>query len=108
MPANELHDRATHVAWRRLDFGFVWDLLKTIPEARAALGDESRSESDIMEPIALLNDYVDADEGELAEALKPFYVDYLLKHGEEAGDGDRDDRDPGEGHREAGDADGAR
>jgi hypothetical protein len=90
LPSNELHDRATRLAWRRLDFGFVWDLLKTIPEARAALGDESRSETDIMRPIALLNDFVDADEGELADALRPLYIEYLLKHDESEVDGDGD------------------
>jgi hypothetical protein len=83
LPSRELHDRATRLAWRRLDFGFLWDLLKTIPEARAAAGDEWRSETDIVRPIALLNDYVDADRGELAEALRPLYIDYLLKHGHE-------------------------
>ena len=84
----ELHDRATRLAWRRLDVGFLWDLLRTIPEARAAAGDEERSEADIMRPLALLNDLVDADRGELAEALRPLYIDYLLEHetGEEAGD----------------------
>jgi hypothetical protein len=76
----ELHDRATGLAWRRLDIGFLWDLLKTIPEARAAVGDEERSETDIMRPLALLNDFIDADQGELAEALRPFYVDYLERH----------------------------
>lgn len=76
----ELHDRATRLAWRRLDVTFLWDLLKTIPEARAAAGDEERSESDIMRPLALLNDLVDADRGDLADALRPLYVDYLLTH----------------------------
>jgi hypothetical protein len=89
----ELHDRATRLAWRRLDVGFLWDLLKTIPEARAAAGDEARSETDIMRPLALLNDLVDADRGELADALRPLYVNYLLEHEtqedvEEAGGGD--------------------
>lgn len=79
----ELHDRATRLAWRRLDVGYLWDLLKTIPEARAAAGDEARSETDIMRPLALLNDMVDADRGELADALRPLYVEYLLQHGEE-------------------------
>jgi hypothetical protein len=91
LPAAELHDRATRLAWRRLDFVFLWDLLKTIPEARAAAGDEWRSETDIMRPLALLNDLVDADRGRLAEALRPLYVDYLLKHDEsEADDGDEE------------------
>jgi hypothetical protein len=87
----ELHDRATRLAWRRLDVSFLWDLLKTIPEARAAAGDEERSESDIMRPLALLNDLVDADRGELAEALRPLYVDYLLEHGDDPSDRERDD-----------------
>jgi hypothetical protein len=80
LPSAELHDRATRLAWRRLDVGFLWDLLKTIPEARASVGDEERSEADIMRPLALLNDLVDADRGELADALRPFYIDYLHEH----------------------------
>lgn len=87
----ELHDRATRLAWRRLDVSFLWDLLKTIPEARAAAGDEERSESDIIRPLALLNDLVDADRGELADALRPLYVDYLLEHGDDTSDRERDD-----------------
>ncbi len=91
LTAQELHDRATRLAWRRLDVGFLWDLLRTIPEARAAAGDEERSESDIMRPLALLNDLVDADRGELAEALRPLYVDYLLEHGEDEAASEADD-----------------
>jgi hypothetical protein len=82
LSSKELHDRATSLAKHRLDVGFVWDLLKTIPEARAAAGDEARSETDIMRPLALLNDLFDADEGGLAEALRPFYLDYLEEHEE--------------------------
>ena len=91
LSSQELHDRATRLAWRRLDVSFLWDLLKTIPEARAAAGDEERSESDIMRPLALLNDLVDADRGGLADALRPLYVDYLLEHGDDASDRERDD-----------------
>jgi hypothetical protein len=80
LPSSELHDRATRLAWRRLDIAFLWDLLKTIPEARAAAGDDERSETDIMRPLALLNDLLDADRCDLAEALRPLYVDYLLEH----------------------------
>ena len=80
LSAAELHDRATRLAWRRLDVGFLWNLLSSIPEARAAVGDEDRSEIDILRPLALLNDLVDADRGELAEGLRPLYVDYLVEH----------------------------
>jgi len=83
LPSAELHDRATRLAWRRLDVAFLWDLLKTIPEARAGIGDEARSETDIIRPLALLNDLIDADRGELAEGLRPLYIDYLEKHGSE-------------------------
>jgi hypothetical protein len=80
LTAAELHDRATRLAWRRLDVAFLWHLLSTIPEARAAVGDEDRSEIDILRPLALLNDLVDADRGELAEGLRPLYLDYLVEH----------------------------
>jgi len=80
LSAAELHDRATRLAWRRLDVGFLWHLLSTIPEARAAVGDEDRSEIDILRPLALLNDLVDADRGELGEGLRPLYLDYLVEH----------------------------
>ena len=80
LTAAELHDRATRLAWRRLDVAFLWHLLSAIPEARAAVGDEDRSEIDILRPLALLNDLVDADRGDLAEGLRPLYVDYLVDH----------------------------
>jgi hypothetical protein len=91
LSAAELHDRATRLAWRRLDVGFLWHLLSAIPEARAAVGDEDRSEIDILRPLALLNDLVDADRGELAEGLRPLYLDYLVEH-ERAEDLETSDR----------------
>jgi hypothetical protein len=89
----ELHDRATRLAWRRVDVSFLWDLLKTIPEARAAIGDQDRAEIDIMRPLALLNDLVDADRGELANALRPYYIDYLLEHETDAERDEEGERD---------------
>jgi len=86
LSSQELHDRATRLAWRRLDVGFLWDLLKTIPEARAAAGNQERSEADIMRPLALLNDFIDADRGQLADALRPLYIEYLVEHGAEEDD----------------------
>lgn len=94
LSAQELHDRATRLAWRRLDIGFLWSLLRTIPEARAAIGDEARSETDIMRPLALLNDFIDADRGDLADALRPLYIEYLEEH--ERPEDVRDERRPSE------------
>jgi hypothetical protein len=56
---------------------------------------------DILRPLALLNDLVDADRGELAEALRPLYIDYLAEHettemareAEGAADADEEDLD---------------
>jgi hypothetical protein len=82
LPTRELHDRATERARRHLDVAFLWRLLETIPAAEAAIGDEDRSKIDILRPLALINDLYDADEGELAEALRPLYVEYLAEHGD--------------------------
>jgi hypothetical protein len=83
LSTKELHDRAMQVARDRADVGFLWELLKALPVAEAAIGDEDRSKVDILRPLALINDFFDADEGELGEALRPLYVDYL----EERADG---------------------
>ena len=40
-----------------------------------------------------LHDLVEADEGPLADALRPLYIDYLLEH--EGGDGDEEPGDAG-------------
>jgi hypothetical protein len=83
LPTKELHDRALTLARDRTDVGFLWDLLKALPVAEAAIGDEDRSKVDIMRPLALINDFFDADEGELGEALRPLYLDYLEDHADD-------------------------
>jgi hypothetical protein len=80
LTSKELHDRATDLAKHRLDIEFLWGLLRTIPAAESAAGELDRSEVDIMKVTPLLNDLRDADEGRLADALRPFYIDYLLGH----------------------------
>ena len=63
-----------------MDVGFLWRLLEAIPAAEAAIGDEDRAKIDILRPLALINDFYDAGEGELGEALRPLYLDYLEEH----------------------------
>jgi hypothetical protein len=94
LPTKELHDRAIATARRRLDVGFLWRLVEALPVAEAAVGDERRSKVDVMRPIALINDLYDAGEGELGEALRPMYIEYLEEHdepGEEASNETRPD-----------------
>jgi hypothetical protein len=80
LSSKELHDRAVRRAERHLDVKFFYELLETLPIAEASLGDTARSNADVSKVAALLHDLADSDEGGLAEALRPFYIEYLLEH----------------------------
>jgi hypothetical protein len=80
MSTGDLHERAIEVAKHRLDVGFLWRLLEALPVAEETIGDETRSKVDILRPLALINDLFDAGEGDLGEALRPMYVEYLAEH----------------------------
>jgi hypothetical protein len=82
LPIKELHDRAMATARKHLDVGFLWEVVKALPVAEETIGDDQRSKVDIVRPLALINDFLyDTDSGELGEALRPLYVDYLLDRG---------------------------
>jgi hypothetical protein len=80
LPTSELHERAIETARTHLDVGFLWKLVKALPVAEELVGDDERSKVDIVRPLALINDFLDAGEGELGEALRPLYLDYLEEH----------------------------
>jgi hypothetical protein len=83
LPIKDLHDRAMETARKHLDVGFLWDVVKALPVAEEAIGDDQRSKVDIMRPLALINDFLyDTDSGQLGEALRPMYVEYLLRKGD--------------------------
>ncbi len=75
-----LHDRAVDLAKHRLDIGFFWKLFESIPEARAVTGELRGMEADIQHAWAWLIDFRQAG-GQLDDALRPLYIDYLLEHG---------------------------
>ncbi|MBA9004683.1 MULTISPECIES: hypothetical protein [Thermomonospora] len=77
LPTRELHDRAIKLALARGDLGFLWRLLRDIPAAEAAVGHPEQGTADMMHVSALVNEFLHAGEGELAEALRPVYLDYL-------------------------------
>jgi hypothetical protein len=79
LSSSELHDRAVHRAERHLDVKFFWDLLKEIPVAEAAQGDTGDAQADIQSAIVRIAHAV-SESPELQNALRPFYIDYLLKH----------------------------
>lgn len=81
LSSKELHDRAMKLARERRDVGFLWDLLRAIPAATAATGEVDRAEFDLFHGLSLLEGFTHAGEGDLADALRPFYIDYLSEHG---------------------------
>jgi len=77
----ELHDRAVRYALRHLDVGFFLDLFRNLPVAEAAAGQVDEAEADVMTLRAHLDDVTDSGRGEVAELLRPFYLEYLREHG---------------------------
>jgi hypothetical protein len=75
----ELHDRATAVAKHRLDLRFFWKLFESIPEARALAGQQGAVEADIQHASSWLLDFRKSG-GQLDDALRPFFIEYLLEH----------------------------
>ena len=81
LSSRELHDLAVRHARRHVDIGFFWHLMEVLPAAQAAAGDLREAEADIGQMSAHLNDITDAGRGEVAEVLRPFYIDYLTRKG---------------------------
>jgi hypothetical protein len=79
--SKELHDMAVHRAVQHMDARFLWQLLKAVPVAEASVGHTDEAESDV---LSLQNQLTDAfsagDESEVADALRPMYLDYLERH----------------------------
>jgi hypothetical protein len=81
LSSRELHDRAVWWAVHHLDVEFLWELLRAIPAAEASEGHAIEAGRDISKVSVLLDDAIDSGEGDVAEALRPLYLDYLVKHG---------------------------
>jgi hypothetical protein len=80
LSSKELHDRAVRRALHHADVEFFWELLRTIPAAEASEGHDDEAGRDITHLSVLLDDAIDSGEGDLADALRPLYLDYLEKH----------------------------
>ena len=80
LSSEELHDLASSRAKRHLDVRFFWELLELLPAAEAAAGELDEAEADAMTLSARVDDLTDAGRGELAEMLRPFYLEYLRRH----------------------------
>jgi hypothetical protein len=84
LSSKELHDLAVSHARRHVDIRFFWDLMKVLPVAEAAAGDLDEAEADVASMIAHVDDLTDSGEGDVADLLRPFYLDYLTRHGVQA------------------------
>ena len=80
LSSRELHDRAVKRALHHGDVIFLWRLLRAIPAAEQIEGDTRESEADAVKVSALIADALGSGEGEIADALRPLYIDYLAKH----------------------------
>jgi len=84
LSSKELHDLAVSHARRHADVRFFWDLLEVLPAAEASAGKLDEAEADLSSTIAHIDDITDAGKGEVAELLRPFYLDYLKRHNVQA------------------------
>ena len=56
LSSQELHDRAVHRAVRHLDVGFLWQLLREIPEGEAVAGHVDQTAADVTQLSAVIDD----------------------------------------------------
>jgi hypothetical protein len=79
--SKELHDLAVRHALHHLDVPFFVRLIRALPVAEAAAGDVQEAEADALSLLAHIDDITDSGEGEVADLLRPFYLEYLREHG---------------------------
>jgi hypothetical protein len=80
LSSGELHDLAVRRARHHLDVAFLWDLLRALPAGEAVAGHPDHAQADALKLSALIADAVDAGDSDIADALRPLYLDYLNKH----------------------------
>jgi hypothetical protein len=81
LSSEQLHDLAVKRARKHLDAKFFWNLMKYLPAAEAAAGEWEDTENDVDRISGHLDDITDSGRGEVAENLRPFYIEYLRDHG---------------------------
>ena len=84
LSSQQLHDLAVSRAKRHFDVRFFWDLMQLLPTAEAAAGDLDEAEDDVFRLSAHVDDVTTAGEGEVADLMRPFYLEYLREHGVKA------------------------
>jgi hypothetical protein len=85
LTSEQLHDRAVSYAKRHLDAKFFWTMIRTLPAAQAAAGNLDEAENDLFKLSAHVDDIAEGGKGEVAEMMRPVYLEYLRKHHVKAG-----------------------
>src|SRR3954454_17251813 len=80
LSSQALHDLALHRAKRHLDVRFFYNLMQLLPVAEAGAGEVDKTEDDVLRLSAHVDDLTDSGQGEVADLLRPFYLEYLRKH----------------------------
>ena len=80
LSSQELHDLAVRRALRHLDVPFLIRLMKALPVAEAAAGEIDEAAADALTLRAHLDDLTDSGHGEVADLLRPLYIEYLREH----------------------------
>jgi hypothetical protein len=81
LSSEELHALAVSYAKRHLDVRFFWELMRLLPAAEAAAGEMDEAEADVMRLGAHVDDLTDAGREPIVDMMRPFYIEYLRRHG---------------------------
>ena len=84
LSSEQLHDLAVKRARRHVDVRFFYDLIRYLPVAEAGAGEVDESAEDILKLSAHVDDLTDSGRGEVGDLMRPFYIEYLRKHGVDA------------------------
>jgi hypothetical protein len=80
LSSRELHDLAVRHARHHMDVRFFWRLMELLPAAQAAAGELQEAEADVAQARAHIGDGAAAGRGEVAEQLRPFFLEYVTRH----------------------------
>jgi hypothetical protein len=76
----ELHSRSTRHALRHGHLKWLWNLERMLPAAEASVGELDEADNDIDSIYGRIDDIKESREGEAADLLRPYYIDYILEH----------------------------
>jgi hypothetical protein len=80
LSSKQLHDLAVRHARHHLNAPFFIRLVKALPVAEAAVGEFDEAEVDGLTLRGHIDDVTDSGKGEVAELLRPLYLEYLREH----------------------------